>query len=118
MSEKTLLTKALFLLVAVLILGMVAILIGVRPEPTYGQVVDRSGSYLAVTGTTATRGEQVLYLINTREQIMIVYKYDTTNRTLSNLATTNLERDFEDAKAFLESEEGAALKRRSRTRYR
>lgn len=118
MSEKTLLTKAVFVLVAVLILGMVGIIIGVRPDPTYAQVVDRSGSYLAVTGTTATRGEQVLYLINTREQIMIVYKYDTTNRTLANLATTNLERDFEDAKTFLESEEGANLQRRRRIRYR
>jgi len=117
MSENPLFTKALFILVAVLIIGMVAIIIGARPGPAYAQVADRAGNYLAVTGTLATRGEQVLYLINTREQIMIVYKYDASSKTLLNLATTNLERDISEAKLFLETEEGASSKRR-RNRYR
>jgi len=120
MSENTLIARALTAMVAVVALGVVGALIGVRNDRAEAQIVDRAGNYLAVTGTVAGRNEQVLYLINTRDNIMVVYKYDGTERILYRLAETSLEGDFQQAKLQMEAtgmgavQDKYSLERRSR----
>ena len=103
MSENTLIARALTAMVAVVALGVVGALVGVRNDRADAQVVDRAGNYIAVTGTVAGRNEQVLYLINTRDNLMIVYKYDGTERILYRLAETNVDGDFQLAKQQLDA---------------
>jgi len=107
MSENVVLTRAVVALVAVVALSTLAVLVGVRTDKAYGQVADRAGSFMAVTGAVSTRGEQVVYLVDTREQIMIVYKYDDTRKALLNIAQTNVEADINQAKLILEESPGA-----------
>ena len=118
MSENTMIARALVVMVAVVALGVVGVLFGVRSDSAYAQVADRAGNYLAVTGTISGRNEQVLYLIDTREQMMIVYKYDAIERVLYRLAETNLQEDMQQSKLLLETTGPGAVPDRNSAKQR
>ena len=58
-----------------------------------GTSSDRAGDYLAVTGQIGAN-EQVLYVINTRTDQMLVLRYYRVRQHIEVLGMTNLLRDF------------------------
>lgn len=76
----------------ILFVGLV--LLQTRPTPAYASgMADRGGDYILITGELWDR-EELLYLIDAREQRLLTYKYDLNRKTIKRTAGQLLENYF------------------------